>query len=249
MALSGKKALVTGAQQGIGRATALALAQAGAAVAVNWLDDEAAILDLKREIEAGGGICQPVQADLRTIDGIDRMLTAVVDGIGHVDVLVNNAGIFPRVEFLDLDEKTWDDTHAINLKAATFCTQRVARSMIARKAPGSIINMCSMSVRGSPRGTHYSASKGGMLSMTRAAALELAPYGVRVNAIAPGVVDTAQPRAGFDEDEIAEMAKVLPIRRIGRPSEIADIAVFLASDASSFVIGEVIHANGGGYMA
>jgi NAD(P)-dependent dehydrogenase (short-subunit alcohol dehydrogenase family) len=249
MLLSGKRALVTGAQQGIGRASAVALAKAGAAVAVNWFDDEGAAFDVKRQIESDGGACTLVRADLAAPGGVVSMFECLPAGFGDIDILVNNAGIFPRVAFLDLDEPTWDRTHAINLKAATFCAQHVARSLVARGAAGSIINMASMSVRGSPRGTHYSATKGGMLSMTRAAALELAPYGIRVNAIAPGVVDTAQPRAGFGEDEIEAMGRSLPIGRIGRTDEIADIVVFLASDASSFIVGEIIHANGGAYMA
>lgn len=246
--LTGKRALVTGAQQGIGRAAALALAQAGADLAVHWLDDKAAAESLRNEIAALGRECTTVQADLGARGGVEALFDGLAD-FGEPDILVNNAGIFPRVAFLDLDEATWDRTHDVNLRAAAFCMQRAARSMVRRGVGGSIVNMTSMSVRGSPRGAHYSATKGGLLSLTRAAALELAPYGIRVNAVAPGVVDTAQPRAGFGEEEIEAMGRSLPIGRIGRPREIADIVVFLASDASSFVVGEVIHANGGAYMA
>lgn len=246
--LEGKHALVTGAQQGIGRESALALARAGADVVINWLDDRQAAESLREEIIGLGRRSIAVQADIASMAGIDALFEAAA-GFGPIDILVNNAGIFPRVSFLELDEATWDATQTINLKAAAFCMQRAARDMVRRGAGGSIVNMASMAVRGSPRGAHYSASKGGLLSLTRAAALELAPYGIRVNAIAPGVVDTAQPRFGFSESEIEAMGQAQPLRRIGTAKEIADIVVFLASEASSYVVGELIHANGGAYMA
>ena len=137
----------------------------------------------------------------------------------------------------------------INLKGACFCAQAVARAMVAAGRPGAVINLTSgAAFRSSPRGVHYVASKGGVLSMTRAMALELAPYRIRVNAIAPGLTDTAQPRYGSNEVELAEAARAIPFGRMARPEEIARGAVFLASDDAGFVTGQTLHVNGGSYF-
>jgi Enoyl-(Acyl carrier protein) reductase len=138
----------------------------------------------------------------------------------------------------------------VNLKGSCFCTQAVAKTMVAAGRQGSIINIASgAALRGSPRGVHYVASKGGVLSLTRAMALELAPHRIRVNAIAPGLTDTAQPRYGSSEAEIAEMARAIPLGRMAQPDEIARAAVFLASENAGFVTGQTLHVNGGSYLA
>ena len=134
------------------------------------------------------------------------MVTQIVGELGGLDVLVNNAGVYPRVPFLDMRESDWDLVLDVNLKGGFFCAQAAARAMIAGHRRGSVINMASQAIRGAVRGVHYSASKGGVVAMTRAMALELAPHGIRVNAIAPGLTDTAQPRYGNTEDELAVMA-------------------------------------------
>src|SRR5262249_39389205 len=137
----------------------------------------------------------------------------------------------------------------VNLKAACFCAQRVAKALVASGRHGSIINLSSgAAFRSSPRGVHYVASKGGVVAMTRAMALELAPHRIRVNAIAPGLTDTAQPRCGSSEPELAEMARAIPLGRMARPEEIARAAVFLASDDAGFVTGQTLHVNGGSYL-
>jgi NAD(P)-dependent dehydrogenase (short-subunit alcohol dehydrogenase family) len=159
------------------------------------------------------------------------MVDAVVAEFGGIDILVNNAGVFPRVDFLEMKESDWDFVHDVNLKGAVFCAQAAAKAMIAAGRPGAIINITSgAAFRGSPRGVHYVASKGGVVSMTRQMALELAPHRIRVNAIAPGLTDTAQPRYGSSEEEIAEMASANPLGRIAEPEDIARAALFLASD-------------------
>lgn len=247
--VAGRVAVVTGAQQGIGREAALALASSGCKVAATWLDDENAGADLTRLVESRGGHCVAVHADLADMSSIGRIFEQAEEKFGTVDILVNNAGIFPRASLLELDEETWERTVAINLKAAAFCTQRFARGLRKADRPGSVINISSMALRGSPLGSHYSASKGGLVSFTRAAALELAALGIRVNAIAPGIIDTNQPRGAYSEVQLEAYGRSLPLGRLGQPADIASVVLFLASEASSFITGEVINVNGGAYMA
>lgn len=249
MTLQGKIALVTGAQQGIGAAIAMAFAAAGADVAVDWLDDEAAAQQVADGVRAAGRRAALLRADLGKVDEARGLVAAAETALGPIDVLVNNAGIFPRVDFLEMDEAVWDLVQAVNLKGSAFCAQAAARSMVKGGRPGAVINLTSgAAYRGSPRGTHYCASKGGIVSLTRQMALELAPHRIRVNAIAPGLTDTAQPRYGSTEEEIEESGHHLPLGRIAQPEEIAKAALFLASDDAGFITGQVIHVNGGGYL-
>ena len=249
MDLSGKVVLVTGAQQGIGRAIAMHCAAAGADVAVNWLDDERAASDIAGEIRATGHRALAARADMGRLPEVEAMVATAEEGLGPIDVLVNNAGVFPRVPFLELGESDWDFVLDVNLKGTCFCAQAVAKRMVAAGRPGAIINLTSgAAYRGSPRGAHYCASKGGVVSLTRQMALELAPYRIRVNAIAPGLTDTAQPRYGSSEAEIAAMAQAIPLGRIAQPDDIARTAVFLASDDAGFTTGQILHVNGGGYL-
>src|SRR5260221_9472495 len=180
------------------------------------------------------------------------MVAETVRVLGVPDILVNNAGVYPRVKFLEMRESDWDYVLDINLKAGCFAAVAVAKALIAAgKRGGSIINLSSQSVRGAVRGVHYSASKGGVVSMTRAMALELAPYNIRVNAIAPGTTDTAQPRYGNSDAELIEMARAtIPLGgKLLAPDQIARSAVFLACDDADAITGQVIHVNGGAYMA
>jgi NAD(P)-dependent dehydrogenase (short-subunit alcohol dehydrogenase family) len=242
--------LVTGAQQGIGSAIALAFAAAGADVAVNWLDDRAAAARIRDEAAGAGVKAVAIQADLGDLAQARNMVAFVARELGRIDVLVNNAGVFPRVAFLDMTEGDWDYVLGVNLKGAFFCAQAVARTMVEAGRPGAIVNLASgAAFRSSSRGAHYVASKGGVVSMTRAMALELAPHRIRVNAIAPGLTDTAQPRYGMSEDELAAAARAIPLGRMAAPEDIARTALFLASDDAALITGQTVHVNGGSYLA
>ena len=250
MTFEGKSVLVTGAQQGIGRAIAVAFAEAGADIAINYLDDEKAAQGGADVVRQHGRKAVVLQADVGVVAQATGLVERAVEALGGLDVLVNNAGVFPRVNFLDMQESDWDYVLDVNLKGACFCAQAAARAMIASGRQGAIINLTSgAAYRGSPRGVHYCASKGGVLSMTRQMALELAPHRIRVNAIAPGLTDTAQPRYGSSEEELMTMGRALPLGRLATPEDIASAAVFLASDAAGFVTGQCLHVNGGGYLA
>jgi 3-oxoacyl-[acyl-carrier protein] reductase len=249
MRLESKVALVTGAQQGIGRAIAVALARDGADVGVNFLDDAAAAEGVAGEIRGLGRRAVTVQGDVSKAASVEAMVKAVTAALGPPDVLVNNAGVFPRASFLELPELEWDHVLGVNLKGSFLCAQAVARALVAAHRPGAIVNISSSAVRGDPRGVHYSSSKAGIVGLTRAMALALAPHRIRVNAIAPGLTDTAQPRYGNTEEQIAARAREIPLGRIAQPGEIANVAVFLASSEAGWVTGELIHVNGGFYMA
>ncbi|MGH7301412.1 MAG: SDR family NAD(P)-dependent oxidoreductase [Candidatus Rokuibacteriota bacterium] len=249
MRLSGKIALVTGAQQGIGRAIAIALGREGADVCVNFLDDRGAAERVAGEVRGLGRKAMVAPGDVARSEDVGVLVAAVTGELGTPDVLVNNAGVFPRAPFLELAEREWDHVLGVNLKGGFLCAQAVARAMVAAGRAGAIINISSSAIRGDARGVHYSASKAGVLGMTRAMALALAPHRIRVNAIAPGLTDTQQPRYGNTEEQIAARALEIPLGRIARPEEIARVAVFLASDDAVFITGELIHANGGAYLA
>jgi len=248
MRLAGKVALVTGAQQGIGKAIALAYGREGASVVINYLDNQAAAEEIASQIRALGQRAAPLAGDVAQAADIRRMVEAG-ESLGGIDILVNNAGIFPRVEFLDMTEAQWDEVLNVNLKGTFLCTQAVAQKLVERGRAGAVINLASSAAfRSSPRGVHYVASKAGIVGVTRATALELAPYRVRVNAIAPGTTDTAQPRYGMSEEELQAAARQVPLGRMGAPEDVADLAVFLASEEARHITGQTLHVNGGQYL-
>jgi len=251
MKLAGRVALVTGAQQGIGAAIARALAGEGADLALTWLDDRAAAEAVAGDIGRVGRRAHLIKADVARLSDIEAMVAETAKVLGPPDILVNNAGVYPRVPLLEMRESDWNYVLDINLKAGCFATIAMAKALIAAgRKSGAVINLASSAIRGAVRGVHYSASKGGVVSMTRALALELAPHGIRVNAIAPGLTDTAQPRHGNTDAELVEMARAtIPLGgRLLTPEQIARTAVFLASDESSAMTGQVLHVNGGSYM-
>jgi NAD(P)-dependent dehydrogenase (short-subunit alcohol dehydrogenase family) len=250
MTLAGSIAMVTGAQQGIGAAIAVALAEEGADVAIIWLDDEPAAEAVATRVRAAGRRVHLIRADVARLADVDMMVADSARVLGAADILVNNAGVYPRVNLLEMRESDWDYVLDINLKAGCFATIAFVKALLAAgKRTGSVINISSQAIRGAVRGVHYSASKGGVVSMTRAMALELAPLNIRVNAIAPGTTDTAQPRYGNTEAELIEMARTIPLGgKMLKPDQIARTAVFLASDDSNAITGQVLHVNGGSYM-
>jgi len=249
MRLAGQVALVTGAQQGIGRAIATALARDGADVGVNYLDDRRAAERVAGEARESGRRACVVQGDVSRAGDAAAMVDAVARELGAPGILVNNAGVFPRVEFLTMTEADWDHVVDVNLKGSFLCAQAVARRLVEGRRPGAVVNIASVAMRGTPLGVHYSASKAGVVGLTRAMALALAPHRIRVNAVAPGLTDTAQPRYGNTEAELVEMGRQIPLEgRIAQPEEIARVAVFLASDEAGWVTGQTIHVNGGAFM-
>jgi 3-oxoacyl-[acyl-carrier protein] reductase len=248
MRLAGKVALVTGAQQGIGKAIALAFGREGAHVVVNYLDDQTAGESIAEDIRKMGPHAIAVAGSVARVADVRQMVEAAATW-GGINVLVNNAGIFPRVNFLDMAEAQWDEVLNVNLKGTFFCTQMVVRQLVQRGASGAVINLASSAAfRSSPRGVHYVSSKAGIVGFTRATALELARYQIRVNAIAPGTTDTAQPRYGMSEEELQAVGRQVPLGRMAVPDDIAHLAVFLASDEASHMTGQTVHVNGGAYL-
>ena len=251
MRLESMSVAVTGAQQGIGAAIARAAAREGAQVVVNWLDDEASARAVAEDVEAAGGRAELVAGSVTDPEAVRRIVEAGLDlgGPRGLGGFVNNAGIFPRVPFLELTDDDWDAVHDVNLKGTFRCSQAAARAMIEAGNGGSIVNLASVAAfRCSPNGVHYAASKAGVIGVTRATALDLAPHRIRVNAIAPGTVDTAQPRYGMSEEELVALGPTLPLGRIGTPDDVASLAVFLLSGESAHITGQTLHVNGGQFL-
>lgn len=250
MRCEGKIVLVTGAQQGIGRAVALGFAQEGADVALNFLDDQPAAEAVAAHIQALGRRCVTIRAEVSKTAEIRQLVATAERDLGPIDVLVNNAGIFPRAPFLELAEDEWDAVLTTNLKGSFICAQEVTRRMVEAKRPGVVINLASGApYRGSLRSTAYMASKLGIVGLTRGMARDLTPHGIRVNAVAPGVTDTAMPRLGNTEAQLAELAQRLPTGQLAQTEDIADVIVFLATHDARHLIGQLIHVNGGDYLA
>ncbi len=244
MELGGKRAIVTGAGNGIGRASALRLAAEGAAVAVVDLDVQAAA-DTVARIERAGGRALAIRTDVTRRAEVEAMVEQVRGAWGGVDILMNNAGGSLHSPFLDLTEEEWDHVVNLNLKAVYLCSRPVARLMVDQRF-GRIINVTSnYGVTGSGIRAHYSAAKAGVIGLTKAMALDLGPYGVTVNAVGPGPTNTARVRGRSTDEEWAARAQTIPLRRMGEPEDIADAVVFLASDRARYITGQVLHVNGG----
>lgn len=247
MRLKGKVAIVTGAARGLGLGCAKRFVQEGAAVAlvdVELQAGEAAAAQLRAE----GGKAIFARCDVGIKEQVDATIAATVEAFGQVDLLVSNAGINRPADFLDLGEADFDLVIRTNLKSVFLFGQGVARHMVERGVKGSIINMCSTSaILTMPTLAAYAASKGGIASLTNAMALSLAPRNIRVNAIGPGTIITEMTKARLWDDETMRdsILSRTPMGRFGEPSDVAGVAVFLASDDSAYVTGQVIYVEGG----
>jgi 3-oxoacyl-[acyl-carrier protein] reductase len=247
ISLEGKTALVTGAVTGIGRAVALAFAAAGARVAVNHLGRTNDAKQVVREIAAAGAHAIEIEADVTKTAKIERMVRKVEDALGPIDILVNNAGVVLEKPFLDTSEEDWDFVVDTDLKAVFLCCRTVMPSMQGRER-GVVINVASeLGMLGREQYAPYCAAKAGVIGLTRSLAREFAPH-IRVNAIAPGPVNTAMLSLEYMSPGVLEREKAIPAGRVGRPQEIADTAVFLASDCASFYYGQVLSPNGGAWI-
>lgn len=244
--LAGRIALITGGNTGIGRAVALAYAGEGADVAIAWVAREPDARSLVAEVEARGRTALAVRCDVTVEAEVQALVRGVVDRFGGLDVLVNNAGIQKAQAITDMTLDDWERMMAVHLRGAFLCAREAARVMIPQRSGRIIILSSQLAYLGRPRYTAYSAAKGGLLTFTRALAQELAPHGILVNGIAPGLIDT-----GFDplsEEAKRAHAASLPLQRLGVPEDLVGAFVFLASDESRYFCGQTLHPNGGEIM-
>ncbi len=240
MQLKNKVAIVTGARQGIGYGIALVLTKEGCSVVVSDIDEEGC-KNVVKKIESLGSKALAIKCDVSKKAEVDNLITKAVDTFGKLDILVNNAGIFPFKPFLEMTEEDWDKVLDVNLKSVFLCSQAAAKVM---KEESKIISISSIAALvGFPALSHYCASKGGVSSMTRSLALELAPQKINVNAVAPGGIDT--PGAKSTEEITKQTIAAIPLKRMGVPEDIANTVSFLASDKSNYITGQTIVVDGG----
>ena len=238
-------ALVTGAAQGIGRAIALGLSGSGVTVVCG---DIAVTSETAGEIECLGGRVHELLLDISNEADVERAMTFLAE-LGGIDILINNAGVFPRSPVLQMDPAEWDYVMNINLRGTFLCAQAAAVCMKAQGRGGRIINVTSgAAFVPTAQSAHYASSKAGIVALTRVLALELAAEGITVNAVAPGLTDTAQPRSFYSETDLAAFAGRIPVGRLGQPEDIVPAVLFLCDDRSAYVTGQTVHVNGGLYM-
>jgi meso-butanediol dehydrogenase/(S,S)-butanediol dehydrogenase/diacetyl reductase len=255
MQLSDQVALVTGAGQGIGKASALALATAGANVVAVDIAGQSA-KDTAAAVAKMGRRGVPIQADMGSVQDIDRMVAEAIAAFGRIDILVNNAGVTRRAYIMDLTEEDWDRIHRVNSKGVFFCLQRVAREMIPRRS-GRIVNIASIAGKGfvGTSNAIYAASKGAVIALTKTAAQQLGQHDINVNAVCPGIVRTSlylsivatiAEKEGVSVEEIERRyAEGVPLKRANEPEDIAAMVVFLASPSARNITGQSFNVDGG----
>lgn len=242
--LTGKVALVTGASRGIGRAIALKLAAEGAAVVINYHGSMEKAKEVKAEIESDGGIAEIMQCNVADYQATEAMIRKVTDDFGRLDILVNNAGITRDGLLMKMSEEDYDTVLDTNLKGTFHCIRFAARQML-RQRGGRIINLSSVSgILGNAGQANYSASKAGVIGLTKSAARELASRGITVNAVAPGFIETEMTAVLSEEVKKASAAQI-PLGHFGKPEDIAKTVAFLASDDAAYITGQVIQVDGG----
>lgn len=247
MNLEGKKALVTGGSRGLGKAIALKLASLGADVVINYTSNEAKAEEVKNEIESLGRKSEIIKADISKFDEAKELVEKSIDFLGQIDILVNNAGITRDNLILRMSEEDFDSVIDVNLKGVFNVTKSASRPMLKTKN-ASIINISSVvGVAGNAGQTNYSASKAGVIGFTKSLAKEIAKKNVRVNAIAPGFIETDMTDK-LTEEVIDEYKKVIPLGHLGKAEDIANAVAFLASDMSSYITGQVLIVDGGMFI-
>ncbi len=246
--LKNKVAIVTGSGKGTGKVIAITMAKAGAKLIVNDID-LGSIKRVAEEISSLGGEVQFVEADISKTGQVDRIVEAAINHYEKIDILVNNAGIFRKGDIENLKEDEWDEVISVNLKGVYLCCRAVARYMRKQKK-GKIVNISSIAAKtgGLLVGAHYSASKAGMIALSKSLARELAPHNINVNAIAPGIIDTETTRRIFTSEEILQMIESIPLRRLALPEDVAGCVLFLVSDAADYLTGITLDVNGGQLM-
>ncbi|BDF35164.1 beta-ketoacyl-ACP reductase [Lachnospiraceae bacterium] len=245
--MEGKVALVTGGARGIGRAIALELAKGGAIVVINYNGSQDKAMDLKQEIESRGGRAEIYQCNISDFAKCEELVQGIVKQFGSLDILVNNAGITKDGLLMKMSEEDFDKVIDVNLKGA-FNTIRFASRQMLKQKSGRIINLSSVvGVAGNAGQANYASSKAGIIGLTKAAAKELASRGITVNAIAPGFIETDMTDALPEKVKESTVSQI-PLARFGRPEDVAKLAAFLASEASGYITGQVIHVDGGMVM-
>lgn len=249
ISLTGQRTLISGGSRGIGRAAAIMFAEAGSDVAFSYRRDEKSALEVKKEIEALGRRGLIRQADLSRREDAAALAGAVVDAWGGIDILVNNHGIWTYLEMGEGNTASWKETLEVNLDGVFYLTDAVVPLMKARKS-GVIVNVGSTAgIRGEAHHSHYAATKGALNALTKSWAVELAPFGIRVNLVAPGWVDTDMCTDSFADPAFKEsVRKSIPLQRIPAPEDIAGPILFVASDSARHITGAVINVNGGAVL-
>ncbi|MGO4298737.1 SDR family NAD(P)-dependent oxidoreductase [Leifsonia sp. RAF41] len=247
MDLAGKVAVVTGGNSGIGEAIVRGLAAAGASVVIDYVARPEDTADLVKEISAAGGKALGADADVSTIAGIDKLISAAKKEFGQLDIFVNNAGIETRQGLLDLDEDSFDKVISVNLKSAVFGTQRAAQTFVDQGSGGVVINVSSVHEDWPmPGNLAYCVSKGGMRMLTRTAGVELGPHGVRVVNVAPGAVATPINAKTMQDDSLREkLEDSIPLRKVADPAEIARVVAFVASGDADYMTATTVFVDGG----